>query len=81
MAAALERLSPSQAELLRLVGWEGLTPAELAVVLGVRPGTARVQLHRARQALAADPEVREFIEGRSRRLVLDQAICTASPKC
>ena len=67
MTAALERLEPGQREVLRLVGWEGLTPVELAVALGVRPGTARVRLHRARQALAADPEVRALVEARSQR--------------
>lgn len=62
VAAALGRLDPAQAELLRLVAWEGLTLAEVAVALGVRPGTARVRLHRARRALAADPEVRALVE-------------------
>ncbi|MCW2842362.1 MAG: hypothetical protein JWN22_278 [Nocardioides sp.] len=62
LAAALERLSRHDREVLRLVAWEGLTPAELAVALGVRPGTARVRLHRARQALASDPDVRALIE-------------------
>jgi RNA polymerase sigma factor (sigma-70 family) len=61
MSAALTRLPVAQAELLRLVAWEGLTPAEVAVALGVRRGTARVRLHRARQALASDPEVRELV--------------------
>ncbi|AIY20033.2 sigma-70 family RNA polymerase sigma factor [Pimelobacter simplex] len=55
--AALDRLSPAEREVLLLVEWERLTPAELAVTLGVRPGTARVRLHRARRALAADPEL------------------------
>lgn len=62
MAAALARLTPSDREVLQLVAWEGLTPAELAVALGVRPGTARVRLHRARRALAADPAVRALVE-------------------
>ena len=62
MADALERLAPSDREVLRLVAWESLTPAELAVALGVRPGTARVRLHRARRALASDPEVRALVE-------------------
>lgn len=53
--AALARLSPNDREVIQLVEWERLTPAELAVALGVRPGTARVRLHRARRALAADP--------------------------
>jgi RNA polymerase sigma-70 factor (ECF subfamily) len=38
---------------LRLVAWDGLTPAELAVVLGCAPGAARARLHRARTRLAA----------------------------
>jgi RNA polymerase sigma-70 factor (ECF subfamily) len=62
VTAALERLTPKDREILRLVTWEGLTPAELAVALGVRPGTARVRLHRARQALASDPEIRTLVE-------------------
>ena len=62
VAEALERLSPTDREILRLVTWEHLTPAELAVTLGIRPGTARVRLHRARQALASDPQVRALVE-------------------
>jgi RNA polymerase sigma-70 factor (ECF subfamily) len=62
VTAALSRLAPGDREVLRLVGWEGLTPAELAVALGVRAGTARVRLHRARRALAADPEVRALVD-------------------
>lgn len=62
VTAALARLAPGDREILQLVAWEGLTPAELAVALGVRPGTARVRLHRARQALAADPDVRALVE-------------------
>lgn len=62
VAAALARLAPNDREILQLVSWEGLTPAELAVALGVRPGTARVRLHRARQALARDPDVRALVE-------------------
>jgi len=38
-------------EVLLLVAWEQLTPAEAAAVLGVPPGTARSRLHRARAAL------------------------------
>ena len=62
VAAALARLAPNDREVLQLVAWEGLTPAELAVALGVRPGAARVRLHRARRALASDPEVRALVE-------------------
>jgi DNA-directed RNA polymerase specialized sigma24 family protein len=62
VTAALARLAPRDREILQLVGWEGLSPAELAVALGVRPGTARVRLHRARRALASDPELRALVE-------------------
>lgn len=62
VAAAMERLTPGDREILRLVEWERLTPAELATALGVRPGAARVRLHRARMALARDPAVRALVE-------------------
>jgi RNA polymerase sigma factor (sigma-70 family) len=65
VAAALARLTDAQRELLQLAEWERLTPAEIAVALGVRPGAARVRLHRARQALAADPAVRALMAERS----------------
>jgi RNA polymerase sigma-70 factor (ECF subfamily) len=48
---ALERLSPPDRELLALVAWEELTPAQAGAVLGLAPGTARVRLHRARARL------------------------------
>ncbi|MQY13469.1 ECF RNA polymerase sigma factor SigR [Streptomyces sp. RB5] len=38
-------------ELLLLVAWEQLSPAEAAAVVGVPPGTARSRLHRARTRL------------------------------
>lgn len=62
MEAAMDRLAPGHREILRLVEWERLTIAELATALGVRPGTARVRLHRARRALAGDPAVRSLVE-------------------
>ncbi len=62
MAVAMDRLTPGDREILRLVEWERLTPAELATALGVRPGTARVRLHRARMALAGDPAVRALVD-------------------
>ncbi|MFT4009634.1 MAG: RNA polymerase sigma factor [Nocardioidaceae bacterium] len=61
VTAALGRLTPEAREVILLVEWERLTPGELAVVLGVRPGSARMRLHRARQALAADPELRLLV--------------------
>jgi RNA polymerase sigma factor (sigma-70 family) len=47
--AALARLSDRDREVLLLVEWEGLRPAELATVLGCREVTARGRLHRARR--------------------------------
>jgi RNA polymerase sigma factor (sigma-70 family) len=56
---ALARLAPGDRDVLLLVTWEGLTPAEAAVALGIPPGTARSRLHRARavmrRLLGADP--------------------------
>jgi len=49
---ALAQLPASDRELLMLVAWEGLEPAQLARVLGISRGTANVRLHRARRRLA-----------------------------
>lgn len=51
VGAALDDLSESDAELLRLWAWEGLEPSEIAAVLGCSPGTARTRMHRARARL------------------------------
>lgn len=51
MAGALTRLPEPEREVLLLVAWEGLSPAEAARVLGVPAGTARSRLHRARAQL------------------------------
>jgi RNA polymerase sigma-70 factor (ECF subfamily) len=50
---ALAQLPARDRELLMLVAWEGLEPAQLAQVLGVSRGTVNVRLHRARRRLAA----------------------------
>lgn len=49
LRVALASLSAGERELLLLVAWEGLTPAEAAESLGIPPATARSRLHRARQ--------------------------------
>jgi RNA polymerase sigma-70 factor (ECF subfamily) len=49
---ALGDLGERDRELLMLIAWEGLSVTEAATVLGVRPGTAAVRLHRARQRFA-----------------------------
>lgn len=58
----LRALSEGEREVLMLMAWEGLRPAEIARVLGCSPSAARVRVHRARrrlhQAIAATaPEV------------------------
>lgn len=48
---AMQRLSADERELVMLVAWDGLSPAQAAGVLGVSPGAARTRLHRARTKL------------------------------
>jgi RNA polymerase sigma-70 factor (ECF subfamily) len=57
---ALRRLRPDDQELLRLVAWEGLSHAEIAVVLGVSINAVTIRLHRAR---------RRFVEALERSTV------------
>jgi RNA polymerase sigma factor (sigma-70 family) len=45
---ALQALTPTERELMLLVAWEGLSVAEAASALRLRPATARSRLHRAR---------------------------------
>jgi RNA polymerase sigma factor (sigma-70 family) len=60
---ALRRLGARDREVLLLAEWEGLSPAQIAEVVGCRPVTARGRLHRARRRfrnayeslLGADP--------------------------
>jgi RNA polymerase sigma factor (sigma-70 family) len=54
VAAAMARLDEADREVLRLTSWEGLSPAEVAVVMGVPAATARSRLHRARNRLRAE---------------------------
>lgn len=52
----IEGLPRALRDVIELVGLDGLEVAEAAEVLGIRPGTARVRLHRARRLLTAgDP--------------------------
>jgi RNA polymerase sigma-70 factor, ECF subfamily len=52
---ALSTLPAQHREVLLLVGYEGLTPAEAAAVCGVTPEALRQRLARARAALAQAP--------------------------
>ncbi|TXR95944.1 RNA polymerase sigma factor [Streptomyces sp. col6] len=47
----LAELPSTERELLLLVAWEQLTPAEAAAAVGIPAGTARSRLHRARARL------------------------------
>jgi RNA polymerase sigma factor (sigma-70 family) len=51
--AALRRLGPRDREMLLLAEWEGLSPAQIAAVLGCLTVTARGRLHRARRRFRA----------------------------
>ncbi|MGY2066554.1 RNA polymerase sigma factor [Blastococcus sp. SYSU DS0619] len=64
--AALRQLSEEDRELLTLVAWEDLTPAQVATALGLTAGTARVRLHRARARLRAALDVPATPEETSR---------------
>ena len=49
---ALTALRPEEAELVRLWAWEQLSPAEIAVVLGITPNAASIRLTRAKKKLS-----------------------------
>lgn len=51
---ALAQLPASDREVLLLTSWEGLTPGQIAAVLGMRAVTVRSRLHRARRRLRAE---------------------------
>jgi RNA polymerase sigma factor (sigma-70 family) len=50
---ALHRLGPRDREVLLLAEWEGLSPTQIATVLGSPAVTARGRLHRARRRFRA----------------------------
>ena len=54
--AALAALKDEDRELLTLVTWEDLTPAQAATVLGLSPAATRKRLERARGRLRAELE-------------------------
>lgn len=51
---ALGRLSEEDRAVLELVSVDGMSVAEAAAALGIRPVAARVRLHRARRRLAKE---------------------------
>ena len=52
VVAAAARLRPADQEILRLTLWEELTPAQVALVLGISTDSARQRASRARRRLA-----------------------------
>ena len=50
---AVTALRPRDREVIVLWAWEGLTAAEIAVVLGITANAVNIRLHRARTRLAA----------------------------
>jgi RNA polymerase sigma factor (sigma-70 family) len=54
LAAALASLSERDREILTLTAWEGLTPKQIAAVMGTSVNIVRVRLHRARTRLKRD---------------------------
>lgn len=56
LAAALERLSAADQEMLRLWAWEELEPREIAVVLGSTANAVSLRLSRAKKKLADEIE-------------------------
>jgi RNA polymerase sigma-70 factor (ECF subfamily) len=52
LEASLAALAATDREVLLLIGAEGLSPAEAAALCGLKPGTLRKRLERARSRLA-----------------------------
>jgi RNA polymerase sigma-70 factor (ECF subfamily) len=48
LATAMGRLTPADRDVLLLVAWSGLSYEEVAETLGIKVGTVRSRLHRAR---------------------------------
>lgn len=54
LRAALEALSERDREIVMLKAWEGLTPKQIAAIVGTPVNVVRVRLHRARMRLRRD---------------------------
>jgi len=54
--AALATLDEIDREVLTLTAWEGLTPSEIALAVGIPTATARTRVHRARARVRAELE-------------------------
>lgn len=54
LANALAQVAATDVALLVLTAFDGLSVAQAAKAVGIKPGTARMRLHRTRQRLQAD---------------------------
>jgi len=63
LRAAVERLPRREREVIELCVWGGLDHASAAVALGVRRGTIKSRLHRARRRLALQLGNGQFRDG------------------
>ena len=70
---AMAELGEENRELLLLVSWEGLSPAEAGRVLGISALAARSRLHRARRRLRAVLDERAAEENCGSKLDLEEA--------
>lgn len=50
---ALSSLSSTDSAIITLTFWEGFSPAQAALALGISDGAARIRLHRARAKMAS----------------------------
>jgi RNA polymerase sigma factor (sigma-70 family) len=53
IASSVDSLRTEDREIIELSAWENLTPTEIANVMGMKPGTVRVRLHRIRRIIAS----------------------------
>jgi RNA polymerase sigma-70 factor (ECF subfamily) len=65
LMTALAALSYDEREVLLLVAWEHLTPAEAAIALAIPQGTIRSRLHRARSLMRLEFSSTENIDNKS----------------
>ena len=62
VADALSELSPLDQEIATMLSWDGLTPREVASVLGLSPNAVRIRAHRARTRLRVLLAPRDAVE-------------------
>lgn len=64
VARAMQELSAEDAEILRLVAWEAMSPTQIAAILDIEPNAARQRIHRARVRFRRALEAFETVEPR-----------------